>query len=128
MIQHFLNKSPVFLDIREQGRVILQLREVEQRVSMPQGTDLKTKDLKAIAKETARSLREELGPFTSPLLWSEYFLNAAVRHLNFQLEDFIDEDRGRRPRRFFSRLFKMFRIKKNRVSPGPLRAYIRSAY
>uniref|UniRef100_A0AAV2JSS6 Uncharacterized protein n=1 Tax=Knipowitschia caucasica TaxID=637954 RepID=A0AAV2JSS6_KNICA len=128
MIQHFLNKSPVFLDIREQGRVILQLREVERRVSMPQGTDLKTKDLKAIAKETARSLREELGPFTSPLLWSEYFLNSAVRHLNFQLEDFFDEDRGRRPERFFSRVFKLFRIRRNRVSPGPLRAYIRSAF
>uniref|UniRef100_A0AAV2MK61 Uncharacterized protein n=1 Tax=Knipowitschia caucasica TaxID=637954 RepID=A0AAV2MK61_KNICA len=90
-------------------------------------TDLKTKDLKAGAKEAARSLQEELGPISSALLQSDWFVEAAVRNLNIQLEDFSDEDRGRRPGRFFSRVFKMFRTRRSRVSPGPLRAYIRSA-
>uniref|UniRef100_A0AAV2K922 Uncharacterized protein n=1 Tax=Knipowitschia caucasica TaxID=637954 RepID=A0AAV2K922_KNICA len=58
MIRKLLDKSPVSLDIREQGKVISRLREVERRVSMPQETDLKTKDLKAVAKEVARSLQE----------------------------------------------------------------------
>uniref|UniRef100_A0AAV2KDE1 Uncharacterized protein n=1 Tax=Knipowitschia caucasica TaxID=637954 RepID=A0AAV2KDE1_KNICA len=128
MIRKLLDKSPVFLDIREQGKVILRLREVERRVSMPQGTDLKTKDLKARAKEAARSLLEELGPISSALLQSDWFVEAAVRNLNIQLEDFSEEDRGRRPGRFFSRVFKLFRIRRSRVSPGPLRAYLRSAY
>uniref|UniRef100_A0AAV2L1N5 Uncharacterized protein n=1 Tax=Knipowitschia caucasica TaxID=637954 RepID=A0AAV2L1N5_KNICA len=126
MIQKFLDKSPVFLDIREQGKVILRLREVERRVSKPQGTDLKTKDLKTKAKEAARSLREELGPISSALLQSDWFVEAAVRNLNIQLQDF-NEDRGRRPGRFFSRVLKMFRTRRSRVSPGPLRAYLRSA-
>uniref|UniRef100_A0AAV2JYZ1 Uncharacterized protein n=1 Tax=Knipowitschia caucasica TaxID=637954 RepID=A0AAV2JYZ1_KNICA len=127
MIQKLLDKSPVSLYIREQGKVILRLRDVERRVSMSQGTDLKTKDLKTKANEAARSLREELGPISSALLQSDWFVEAAVRNLNIQLENFGDEDGGRRPGCFFSRVFKMFRIRKSRVSPGPLRAYIRSA-
>uniref|UniRef100_A0AAV2LU76 Uncharacterized protein n=1 Tax=Knipowitschia caucasica TaxID=637954 RepID=A0AAV2LU76_KNICA len=127
MIRKLLEKSPVSLDIREQGKVILRLREVEQRVAMPQRTDLKTKDLKAGAKEAARSLQEELGSISSALLQSDWFVEAVVRNLNIQLEDFSDKGRGRRPGRFFSRVFKMFRIRRSRVSPGPLRAYLRSA-
>uniref|UniRef100_A0AAV2LP96 Uncharacterized protein n=1 Tax=Knipowitschia caucasica TaxID=637954 RepID=A0AAV2LP96_KNICA len=125
MIRKLLEKSPVSLDIREQGKVILRLREVEQRVAMPQRTDLKTKDLKAGAKEADRSLQEELGSISSALLQSDWFVEAAVRNLNIQLEDF--SDKVRRPGRFFSRVFKMFRIRRSRVSPGPLRAYLRSA-
>uniref|UniRef100_A0AAV2MST7 Uncharacterized protein n=1 Tax=Knipowitschia caucasica TaxID=637954 RepID=A0AAV2MST7_KNICA len=126
MIQKLLDKSPVYLDIREQGKVILRLREVERRVSMPQGTDLKTKDLETKAKEAARSLREELGPISSALLQSDWFVEAVVRNLNIQLQDF-DEDPGQRPGRFFLRVLKMFRTRRSRVSPGPLRAYLRSA-
>uniref|UniRef100_A0AAV2JTJ3 Uncharacterized protein n=1 Tax=Knipowitschia caucasica TaxID=637954 RepID=A0AAV2JTJ3_KNICA len=98
MIRKLLDKYPVSLDIREQGKVILRLREVERRVSMPQGTDLKTKDLKTKAKEVAKSLREELGHISSALPQSNWFVEAAVRNLNIQLQDF-DEDRGRRPGR-----------------------------
>ncbi|CAL1568645.1 unnamed protein product [Knipowitschia caucasica] len=127
MIRKLLDKSPVSLDIREQGKVILRLREVERRVSMPRGTDLKTKDLKTKAKEAARSLREELGPISSPQLQSDWFVEAAVRYLNLQLTYFSVEDSGRRPGRVFSRVFKMFRIRRSRVSPGPLRVYLRSA-
>uniref|UniRef100_A0AAV2KH37 Uncharacterized protein n=1 Tax=Knipowitschia caucasica TaxID=637954 RepID=A0AAV2KH37_KNICA len=95
---------------------------------MPQRTDLKIKDLKTKAKEAARSLREELGPISSALLQSDWFVEAPVRNLNIQLQDFSEEDRGRRPLNlFFSQVFKMFRTRRSRVSPGPLRAYLRSA-
>uniref|UniRef100_A0AAV2JWT2 Uncharacterized protein n=1 Tax=Knipowitschia caucasica TaxID=637954 RepID=A0AAV2JWT2_KNICA len=120
MIRKLLDKSPVSLDIREQGKVILRLREVERRVSMPQGTDLKTKDLKTKAKGAARNLWEELGPISTALLQSNWFVEAAVRNLNIQLQDFDEANN------FFLRVLKMFRTRRSRVSPGPLRAYLRS--
>uniref|UniRef100_A0AAV2M8A4 Phosphoinositide phospholipase C n=1 Tax=Knipowitschia caucasica TaxID=637954 RepID=A0AAV2M8A4_KNICA len=48
---------------------------------MPQGTDLKTKDLKTGAKEAARSLREELGPISTALLQSDWFVEAAMNNI-----------------------------------------------
>ncbi|KAK7888694.1 hypothetical protein WMY93_024254 [Mugilogobius chulae] len=120
MIKTLLSKTRSFPDAAQQESLIQICRKVESQNLLPEGLQLKTKDLKTVRRAAAKSLLREIGSVSALFAENEDFTELALKqHLTIQLLIF-----GPNTQRagFFSRLFKIFR--KNRIPPGPLHTFL----